>query len=135
MLPQQLNMINKHWKIRTVTGQFLWVEQGELSLTTKQQPLFKLSGSNQKLDWIFEPAEQVGRFRINHFETGEPLVDTVNGGYDCWSLEEAYNGTVALVSQGGLFRHFDYSTAQVVQLDKQKVIRQKLTEFDHWVLE
>lgn len=114
-------MPTKTWKIKTSDGRFLSVEGGEVKL---QQ-----SAAENMLDWLFQPAEEHGRFYIKHATTGVTLVDTVNGGYDSWSVEDCFDGTAQLVSRGGLFRHFDNL------IEQSQSIKQGFAEYYNWLIE
>ncbi|MCU4675003.1 hypothetical protein N7931_05090 [Catenovulum sp. 2E275] len=93
-------MCEKHLMIKTLNGHFLSVLRGQIGLTK--------NFSNEDVLWQFKPTKEIGRFYIEHVKSGERLVDEVNGGYDSWSVEEEYTGCFAFISQGGLYRHFDY---------------------------
>lgn len=146
MMLQAQQMCEKNWAIKTLNGQFLSVMKGQIGLI--QDAL------HSEINWAFKPANDMGRFYIEHVDSGERLVDMVNGGYDCWSIEPRFDGSFAFVSQGGLFRHFDYrfddnNSQSIVETsfaypkkraatnDKAycNLCQKRLAEYYHWVIE
>ncbi|WAJ69347.1 hypothetical protein [Catenovulum adriaticum] len=150
MMFQAQQMCEKNWSIKTLNGQFLSVMKGQVGLIE--------DAVLNNIKWAFKPASDIGRFYIEHVDSGERLVDVVNGGYDSWSLEPGFDGSFAFVSQGGLFRHFDYrfdehNKQSIVETDfaypKKPVLdpvlnkevsycdlcKKRLAEYYHWVIE
>ncbi|MER2491405.1 hypothetical protein [Catenovulum sediminis] len=124
MIQEQSLLVAYKWHIKTLDGMYLRFHNGEVKLS--------LSNQCKSADWLFSPCMEVGRYYILNALTGDNLVDTVNGGYDEWSIEPCYNGTQQLVSAGGLFRHFEKS---VVQTASSGCAAFRFVEYENWVLE
>ncbi|GEM_PF-5084380 len=145
---QAQSMCGHKWMIKTLQGQYLSVLKGQVGLTLRPDA--------NAVDWTFKPAFEFGRYYIEHIETGERLVDVVNGGFDCWSVEQEYSGCFAFVGQGGVFRHFDFNIED--QADKSlaetnlalpqkrkfnrtikneacRHCQKRLTEYCNWIIE
>ncbi|EWH09516.1 hypothetical protein DS2_12568 [Catenovulum agarivorans DS-2] len=112
---------SRKWQIKTVDGLCLVAEQGQLKLVEKLDKPNAL--------WEFRAGNDVGLYQIYNAQSGDVLVDSINGGHDEWAVEPCYQGYCHLVSPGGLFRHFERSFQ-----NKQTGKGLTFVEYEKWYL-